>query len=173
MEPFVESGLCFTPPGPHCFRFADCAAYKQISGRRVSEMDVGYWDERHRILVLLELKDYSTHEVKRDLRANLLQKGRDCLVMLHAAWAELGDRARSLRQHLPEQARTRQKLHLYFVLKIGENGMPKELLGPQKDELRNQINAYADLLGMGRLEVLVIDHHKAIEKGLPLSLPPA
>ena len=83
MPPFEESGLRVTPPEGCSFRFEDCTTYRRLSGQRVSEMDVGWWDEAHQVIRLLELKDYSVRPPSGVLLPGLVAKGRDCLVMLH------------------------------------------------------------------------------------------
>ena len=170
MEPFEESGLRFTPPSSACFRFADCETYRRMNGRQLSEMDVGYWDEPHQAIVLLELKDYASREPARALVPKLVAKGRDCLVMLHAVWTELGDTARDLRHEMPEAFHMQQKLRLFFVLKAGAEGISKEALTPMRGQLENAIKAYAELLGIRSLVVLLLDHEGAIRRGLPVSV---
>ena len=170
MPPFEESGLRVTLPEVGSFRFSACATYHRLSGRQVTEMDVGWWDEARQAIYLLEIKDYSRHEAKKDLRSNLIAKGRDCLVMLHASWRDVSDVGRALLRELPERCRTPQRLRLFFVLKDGDAGHAKELIPAIKDDLENHIKAYAELLGMGRLDVVLLDHVKAIEKGLPITV---
>jgi hypothetical protein len=169
MEPFEESGLRFTPPGPICFRFADCSTYRRLSGQAVSEMDICWWDAAKELLVLLELKDYSVHTTSRELVPKLVAKGRDCLVMLHAAWNELGDLAKNLRIELPQGCREKRVVRLYFMLKVGD-GLTREALAPMKDKLEADIKAYAALLGIWPLRVFLLDHHTAIRHHLPLTI---
>jgi hypothetical protein len=164
MPIFEESGLRVALPAEGSFRFADIAAYRRVSGQAVSEMDVG-WLDRDR-LILLELKDYSEHESRQDLRAKLVAKGRDSLVMLHAVWRDLGDFARALGSELPPGCRAPQKLLLVFVLKTGAAGVPGMGLRSLKEDVQSHISAYAEILGVRSLIVLLLDHHKAIEKGL-------
>lgn len=70
----------------------------------------------------------------------------------------------------PERCRTPQKLRLFFVLKVGPGGLSREQLTPIKDGLQSHIKAYAELLGIRGLIVFLLDHEKAIEKGLPITL---
>lgn len=119
MDPFEESGLRFLPPTEACFRFSGFRSYQRLSGRQLSEMDVGYWDEGRRSIILIELKDYATREPSRELIPKLVAKGRDCLLILHAAWSELSDAARAIASELPEVCRQRQRVRMFFVLKVG------------------------------------------------------
>lgn len=164
-----ESGFRIIVPRDASFRFADSTAYRQLGGRRVSEMDVGYWDEAHQWISLLEVKDFSVHEPLKALLPKLVAKGRDSLVMLHAVWHDLSDIARALRGDLPDPCRSPKKVRLLFVLRVGA-GFSREQLLPIKDDVEHQIKAYAELLGFSRIIVAVMDHEKAVEKGLPLTV---
>ncbi len=170
MPPFEESGLRVTLPEEGSFRFSECPTYQRISGRNVSEMDVGWWEEKWQAIVLLEIKDYSTQLPRKDLMSSLLAKGRDCLVMLHAVWHGVSAIGKTLGADLPERCRQPQRLVLYFVLKVGTGMTAKELLVNIKESLENHVNAYAEVLGMRRITVILLDHEKAIAKGLPLSV---
>jgi hypothetical protein len=170
MPSFEESGLRVALPDEGSFRLSACRTYQGISGRRVSEMDFGWWDEAKQSISLLEIKDYSTRQPARDLLSHLVPKGRDWLVMLHAVWRDASDLARALREDLPEHCRTPQKLRLFFVLKVAPGGLPREHLPAINSALADHIQAYAELLGIRGLVVLLLDHEKAIEKGLPITV---
>jgi hypothetical protein len=167
---FDESGLRVTLPEGCSFRLEDCRAYQRLGGRQVSEMDFGWWDDGRQAIQLLELKDYSTRTPSFELLPKLVAKGRDCLVMLHAVWQSLSDTARALGAELPERCRAPQKLRLFFVVKTGTGGLSRVDILPLKDSLESHIKAYAELLGVRGLIVFLLDHDKAIEKGLPVTV---
>lgn len=82
-----ESGLRVElPDGTAFFRLGECRAFDLVRHGRMHEMDVGWWDEPAQATFLVEIKDYSVRKPSREILGNLIAKGRDCLVMLHAAW---------------------------------------------------------------------------------------
>jgi hypothetical protein len=170
MPTFDESGLRLTLPEGAWFRFERMDGYNDLKPYAVSEMDFGWWHDPEQVFVLLEVKDYSVHEAQQDLRAKMIAKGRDCIVMLHAAWHGTSDIGRRLCAALPEPCRVPRRLQIRFVIKVGA-GLPTELLTTYADHVQNAVRKYANLLGI-RCGVAVLDHHKAIQKGLVSPIPP-
>jgi len=165
---FQESGLQVALPDESGFRFADLPAYSSLKGCGISEMDYGWSDDEKAALCLLEVKDYTAPtDLPGHLLAKLIAKGRDCLVLLHSAWSELGERAKALRAELPDPCRHRKQVRMFFVLKRDPAVLKREGLGVMQDKLRAQITAYASLLGL-RSMVLLVDHEKASRMGLPV-----
>jgi hypothetical protein len=149
------------------FRFEDCATYRRLNGRSLKEMDFSYWDEAHQCIKLLELKDYYAppRAIPTELVSELTAKGRHALLMMHAAWHGKGEGA-TLCTELPEVCRRAVPLQLKFVLKIRKEEVAN--LGKLQDAIRLPVLVYAELLGL-IASVQVLDHARAIKKGLPLA----
>ena len=162
-----ESGLIVSMPDGVWFRFEDCATYRRLNGRSLKEMDFGYWDEAYRCIFLLELKDYhvSPRTIPTNLVSELVAKGRDALVMMHAAWQRKGEGG-ALFAELPEECRREARLELRFVLKLRNEEVSR--LGTLQDSIRLPMLVYAELLGIAA-NVRILDHEGAIARKLPLT----
>lgn len=174
MPVFEESGLLVTLPGETAFRFCDLSTFKSLSGRQISEMDYAWRHDEKSALCLMEVKDYSAEgrELPKHLLAKLVAKGRDCLVLLRAAWSELSASGRALREELPALCREELPVRLFFVVKGDPVVLKKEGFPFMQDHLRACIEGYAELLGVRAPLVLLIDHEKAVRMGL-VSIAPA
>lgn len=158
---FEESGLSVTLPDGEAFRFSECRAFDTVRHGRMREMDVGWWDDEKQSICLVEVKDYSVRSPSVELLPVLINKARDCLVMLHAAWCGAGDFSRALAEELPERCRARQEVKLFFVVKTGPGGLSPIDLTPLKDELRRDVLTYATVLGIRCRTVALMDHETA------------
>ncbi len=74
MSTYQESGLIITLPDGEHFRFQDCQAYKEVSGRNLKEMDFGWWQNDTNTLWLIEIKEYSNLTSEEQLPDYLLDK---------------------------------------------------------------------------------------------------
>ncbi|MEO5728284.1 MAG: hypothetical protein ABI134_16700, partial [Byssovorax sp.] len=116
------------------------------------------------------LKDYfiSPRTIPTDLVSELVAKGRHSLLMMHAAWQRKGEGS-ALSAELPEQCRREANLQLKFVLKLRKEEVSR--LGTLQDAIRLPVLVYADLLGL-TASVQILDHERAIARGLPLADAP-
>ena len=78
-------------PSGNNFRFQDMPAYQSLSGRRLKEMDFGWWEgPPGNTLWLLEVEDFSrlsrSERLPEDLLEKLRTKATDSLLILSSAW---------------------------------------------------------------------------------------
>lgn len=166
MPSFEESGLIITLPEGAWFRFADQPTYKRLCNKSLKEMDFGCYTGAKGCLELFELKDYSEQpELPRHLVDNLVSKGRDSLLMLHAAWSGRGE-GRTLGAQLPNACRNESKLRLYFVIKLERTQMTA--FAAIRDMVRPRVQVYADVLGLAAT-VNTLDHVSAMRRQLPIT----
>ncbi len=175
MAVFEESGLRLTVPDGHWFRFADMAAYRALSGRHLSEMDVGWWDHSAAgTLWVVEIKDYSglpaTEQLPTHLLERLTSKATDVLLLLSAAWLNT-NRGQQLRVALPVACRSvplaPKRLRLVFVLRVHAPMGPdlQRSFGVLKSALAARMSGRAALFD---LEDVSLCDHVTAAKYLPL-----
>jgi hypothetical protein len=73
MTAYIESGLRINLPEGEHFRFPDCEIYKQLSGKKLKEMDFGWWQKQQNRLWLIEIKDYAHLTIEERLPKHLLE----------------------------------------------------------------------------------------------------
>jgi hypothetical protein len=169
---FEESGFRVELPEDTGFRFADLRSYRALAGRSISEMDFGWIHAEAGALCLMEVKDYSEREPPSHLLPKLIAKGRDCLLLLQAAWSELSGVGRDLRSDLPAPCRDRRRVRLFFVLKRDPALPPPEarLMQTMQDKLKAAVGGYADILGAQLSLLRLMDQERAIQMRLPISI---
>ena len=177
----LESGLLFEPGDEDWFRLADYAGFKSLKDIGVHELDFGWFDRKHNILWLIELKDYSEtggasdpqkQQIVDYLDREFVDKAKDCLLVLGSVWHHLPKKALlepglpPLCRQMPSQDR---RLKLAFVVKTDDPQRFSESAGPLLNRLRNKIKGQCELLGIREYcEVFLFDHDTAIQSGLPL-----
>lgn len=175
----TESGLTVSLPDESAFRFARTAAYRPLRGRALKEMDFGYFDAAKGCIVLIEVTSYTkaTDPPKSDaLLAEMIDKARDSLLMLQAAWRGHGP-GNDLVSELPDVCRKESSLRVYFVIKLSPEhrvAFTPVTMSNIDGRLRTCVSACAELLGL-KVIVQLLPHHKAMQL-LPITeaiLPPA
>jgi len=175
MRTLEESGFRVSVPESDSFRLADLEPYRELSGRHLKEMDLGWWDVPRARLLLLELKgreiwdefDREREGAHAHLLASLETKANDVLLILAAVWSgtETGKRLAAL---LPPRARAYpgdKKLKLVFL--VDTPARRRELLGPVKDALRNRLAGRLALFGAAA--IVLADDETAMKMGLPVA----
>ncbi|MCP3136063.1 hypothetical protein [Pyxidicoccus xibeiensis] len=174
---FEESGFRVEAPVP-AFRLADLPPYRLLSGKRLKEMDVGWWgpsQEGQQRLTLLELKGLEVWQTTPDnpatprehLVRTCVEKATDTLLMLAGAWTPTSwgtELSRSLpTQALPYPGDKALKLVFLIDIPVGQ----RELLLPVRDEINGRLQGRLGIFGMRR--VSVVDFEAAQKMGLPVT----
>lgn len=174
---FEESGFRVHAPAP-AFRFCELKSYRTLSGRRLKEMDVGWWDkspEGTERLLLLEVKGAEVWQSPPDdpkkpheyLVRTCVDKATDTLLMLSAAWnpTTWGD---GLAKELPPQLVPYPgdgALKLVFLIDIPAGR--RELLLAVRDEINGRLAGRLGIFGIK--SVSVIDFEAAQKMKLPVT----
>ena len=173
MSIYTESGLTVNLTGYVHHRFQDLQAYKKLSGQHIKEMDffwlepVGADQPDTDTLIGLELKGYdqTAFDVEK-LLANLLQKVKDSLAMLHAAWLNTGVGA-TLKQQLPvdySSYRTQRKIKL--IMLINASSAQSSQLSALRAQFKNKVKGIENLYGV---QTSLVNLSSAQATGLPVS----
>jgi hypothetical protein len=174
---FEESGFRIAPPDP-AFRIAETAAYRALSGRRLKEMDVGWWetlpDGRHRLL-LLEVKGIKVWQTPPDnpakphehLVQTCVDKATDTLLMLAGKWTAT-TWGQELTKELPVEVSVYPgdaALKLVFLIDIPTRR--RELLLAVREEINSRLSGRLGIFG--KQSVSIIDFESAQKMGLPIT----
>jgi hypothetical protein len=172
MTAYIESGLRINLPEGEHFRFQDCEIYKQLSGKKLKEMDFGWWQKQQNRLWLIEIKDYAhltTEErLPKHLLDNLVDKATDSLLMLANCWAKTG-KGREFSSCLPPAIQQfpehpeQLKLKLFFILKINV-AMFKDEIDALRYELNDKLRGRVALFNIRY--VSLVDHITVINNNL-------
>ncbi len=175
MPSYEESGLKITLPEGECFRFQDCASYKPLKGKKLSEIDFGWWDSAKNTLHLLEVKDYSTlpalERLPEHLLDKLINKVTDTLMLLASAW--VGSlQGQQICSDLPVSCQKfpfkPQKIKIVIVLKISDDTKIKEELSVLKVRLKDKMKGRLKLFDIEH--ITLVDHEVALKMPLPIEI---
>lgn len=173
MSVYQESGLSVNLTGLVHHRFEALVAYKKLSGQHLKEMDF-FWLQpidadfaKADTLVGLELKSYdqAVFDVN-SLLANLLQKAKDSLAMLHAAWLDVGTGA-DLKIQLPAQYNSysaQRKIKLIMLINV--NSDQSSQLSALRTLFKTKIKGIENLYGV---QTSLINLNTAQVMGLPVT----
>ncbi|MCD6594747.1 hypothetical protein J7L68_03640, partial [bacterium] len=151
---YSESGFNIEISKKH-FRFSECYAYKQISGKSVKEMDFCIFDDEKRELILVEIKNYikiqNKSEFKTDkLTETLCLKVVDSLLMFCAGWLKTNwgnDFLICIPDTIKKYIQV-NKINIFFFIKI-----PKSLetfMPIVQDDVNKKLEGKLDIFGIGR-----------------------
>lgn len=166
----VESGFEITPPIDASFRFAETNTYRRLAGAALKEMDYGWFDTTRNELLLVELTNYETSVAPIDRRAlmkEMIEKGRDSMLMLQAAWKGVG-KGQDLARELPDLCKRLARLRLCFVLRAKRDELDVIVSADVKGRLASVLKIYANLMGMD-IEVDLLGPVEAMAR-LPISV---
>jgi len=166
----VESGFEITPPEEVSFRFARTMTYRRLAGAAFKEMDFGWFDAAGSELILVELTNYDASLKPIDRKAlmkEMIEKGRDSVLMLQAAWRGIGA-GRDLARELPELCRNLTRLRLCFVIKAKREELEAIVNADVKGRLASVLRAYADLMDVN-IEVDLFGPAEAMAR-LPIAV---
>jgi hypothetical protein len=162
MKEIIESGFVVRLPKATSFRFSECAAYKSLSGRFLKEMDVGWWDEKNSILILLELKgreiwdgfDFGKGKAHIRLMEGIKTKATDTLLILTAVWirTQVGQAMRGDLPHSIHSYPGDDKIRLIFLIDTPDSR--KSLLLPLKERINNELAGRIALFGIKKLRIV-------------------
>ncbi len=175
MRVITESGFKVIVPERQSFRFCENPTYQHLSGLRIKEMDIGWWEVSRNKLILLELKGIEIwREFDRDkdtafkfLLKSIEKKATDVLLMLAAIWTET-EIGKKLKESLPDEVHHYHGegcLKLIFLLDTP--GFRRPLLGPIKDAINRELAGRLRLFGVQRLTI--VDFDTANKIGLPIT----
>ena len=178
MRPLRESGFEMSLPCEISFRFCEMPRYKKLYGAgSLKEMDIGWWDEDKRHMLLIELGGEGTWKKfeqagvrgkpKESLVNELAAKFTDSLLMLAAAWAGT-EAGQELKESLPRDAHAypgTQRIRMIFLLDT-PSAHKRSLLIVRK-MLKRRLEGKVQLWGL--LPIEVIDYDSALKLNLPIS----
>ena len=68
ITPYTESGITIDLPDEiEFFCFENCEGYRILSGYHFKEMDIGWYDSSENTLYLVELKDFTSKNIKENV----------------------------------------------------------------------------------------------------------
>ncbi len=172
MSVYVESGVQVTPTDLEHHRFSDLPAYKALKGQHLKEVDFCWFQPtdnkniKANTLVGLELKGCLQSDLPVDkLFNNLIEKIRDTLSMLSAAWLGMGEGA-NLRPQLPASYQSlpqHGKIKLVMLVNVDES--QTLALKALREKLKNKARGIEKLYG---ITVTLCDLATAQKMGLPV-----
>jgi hypothetical protein len=173
MSVYQESGLTVDLTGLSHHRFQDLPAYKKLSGLHLKEMDFFWLQDKAtssiaaNTLIGFELKGYD--QTALDVAAlleNLLQKAKDSMAMLQAAWLDMGDGAH-LKSQLPAAYRFYNSARpVSLIMLVHINPAQTAQLSALRTQFKNKIAGFERLYGM---KTSLVNLSVAQRMGLPVN----
>lgn len=172
MSVYAESGMTVTLTGLVHHRFESLPIYQKLKGKHIKEIDF-FWLQQiatpslpANTLIGLELKGYDQTVLDVDsVLENLVQKARDSMAMLHAAWLNTGDGA-LLRQQLPVQYNSYhagRQIRLIMLINVQPSQSARLLA--LRDKFKNKISGLERIYG---ISTTLVNLSTAQTMGLPV-----
>lgn len=173
MSIYQESGLTVTLTGLAHHRFQNLPAYQQLSGKHIKEMDFFWLQDSAtgsiaaNTLIGLELKGYDQTVLDTEkLLENLLQKAKDSMALLNAAWLNIGE-GRALKAQLPPAYNSfNSNRDVRLIMLVHINPSQAAQLSALRTIFKNKIAGFEFLYG---IKTSLVNLSTAQSMGLPVS----
>ena len=153
VKKYNESGFEIEISKRH-FRFSECDAYKQISGKSIKEMDFCIFDDKKNELTFLEIKNYEQIKNKSELNTGklietLCLKVVDSLLMFCAVWLRTSWGSDFL-SCVPTRIKNFieiRKINIFFFINLPKSIQTLNII---QDEVNRKLEGKLNIFGIDR-----------------------
>ena len=162
--PYTESGITIDLPEEiEFFCFENCEGYRMLSGYHFKEMDIGWYNPSEDILYLIELKDFTSKnirekEIAKQVVFDLIKKSIDSIAMIMAVKADT-PYSSFIRPCLPPSFKvSTSKITIIHIINCSED--KKTDIQFLRDKFQEHFAAYKKLFAIKHCTVVSVEQAK-------------